>query len=190
MATEPNIPALKAGNPQAFKQLVEGYKDQVLNTCLGFVPNLADAEDLSQEVFVEVYASIKHFKAEAKLSTWIYRIAVNKCLEELRRRKQLKRAAYFKGLLGLGTEAEEQPGSHFDHPGFTAENQERARYLLMALESLAENQRIAFTLAQIEGHSYKEVSEIMGISFSSVESLMFRARNNLKKRLEKIKPDL
>lgn len=190
MSQEPEIQALKSGDKRAFKLLVEQFQNRVYNTCLGFIPNALDAEDICQEVFVEVFASVKNFKGDAKLSTWIYRIAVNKCLEELRRRKQQKRAAYFKNLLGIGSEAEDVKSDEFTHPGFAAENQEKAHYLMKAIAQLAENQKIAFTLSQIDGKSYNEVSEIMGVSFSSVESLIFRARKNLKTKLAHIKKEL
>lgn len=151
---------------------------------MGFIPNTHDAEDLTQEVFLEIYHSVGHFKSNAKLSTWLYRIAVNKCLEELRRRKQQKRAAFFKGLLGLGSEEVEAQAKHFNHPGYEAEEQEKAATLYETIDRLAENQKIAFTLTQIDGHSYAETAEIMGMTMSSIESLVFRAKANLKKRLK------
>ncbi|MCB0737824.1 MAG: RNA polymerase sigma factor, partial [Bacteroidetes bacterium] len=149
-----------------------------------------EAEDLTQEVFVEVYLKVQHFNEQAQLFTWIYRIAVNKCLEEQRRRKQQKRASYFKNLLGIGEEALDVEDKLNAHPGYSTENQDKAKFILAALEKLPENQRIAFTLMQTQGHSTKEVADIMNVSFSSVESLVFRAKKNLQKHLEKIKDDL
>lgn len=184
--TEPSIDIerLKNGDPKEFARFVNQFKDRVFSTCMGFIPNTHDAEDLTQEVFLEIYHSVGHFKSNAKLSTWLYRIAVNKCLEELRRRKQQKRAAFFKGLLGLGSEEVEAQAKHFNHPGYEAEEQEKAATLYETIDGLAENQKIAFTLTQIDGHSYAETAEIMGMTMSSIESLVFRAKANLKKRLK------
>ncbi|MEM7105997.1 MAG: sigma-70 family RNA polymerase sigma factor [Bacteroidota bacterium] len=178
------IAKLKTGDQEAFKLLVTQYQNIVLNTCLGFVPNLHDAEDLVQEVFIEVFRSINKFKAGSKLSTWVYRIAVNKSLELIRSRKRAKRNPFFKSLIGLEDYQDTIGSETFYHPGFELENQERAKVLYNAIDSLAENQRTAFTLHKMEGLSYQEISGIMEVSLSSVESLIFRARRNLKKKLE------
>ena len=82
---------LKIGNPAAFNALVSQYSSRVMNTCYRFLLNQHDAEDIAQEVFIEVYQSIGSFRQEAKLSTWIYRIAVTKCLDELKKRQRKKR---------------------------------------------------------------------------------------------------
>lgn len=172
------IKLLQKQDETAFRELVEGFQDKVFHTCLGFVRNSEDAEDLAQEVFVEVYHSVKKFRGEAKLSTWIYRIATSKSLEFLRKKKAKKRVAIFQSLLGFEKASEEM-----EIPSFVLENKEEAQILLTAIDKLAKNQKIAFTLHKIEGLSYQEIAEIMELSVSSVESLMFRAKKNLKKRL-------
>ncbi len=166
----------------AFKALVDRFQEKVLNTCLGFVPNREDAEDLTQEVFWEVHRSIEQFRAEAKLSTWIYRIAVNKSLEHIRRNKRQKRQSQLQSLFGI-RDAAAPHASRLDHPGLSLENKERAEVLFGAIDKLPENQRIAFTLAKVEGLSYQEIVEVMGVSLGSVESLVFRARKKLKEHL-------
>ncbi len=85
------IISLKAGNKEAFATLVREFKSQVLNICYRFLLNKEDAEDISQEVFIEIYHSLPKFRGEAKLSTWIYRIAVSKSLEELKKRNRKKK---------------------------------------------------------------------------------------------------
>ncbi|MFT4667845.1 MAG: RNA polymerase sigma-70 factor (ECF subfamily) [Polaribacter sp.] len=176
------IKDLKSGNEQAFQQLVNEYKDKVLNTCYGFINNREEAEDLSQEVFIEVFRSISKFKGQSKLSTWIYRIAVTKSLEEIRSRKRQKRAAYFKSLIGLEV-AQEIVATKDKDPHVLLEDQQRLLILETAIEKLAENQRISFVLHKYEQLSYKEAAEVMGISLSAVESLIHRAKINLKKHL-------
>ena len=173
---------LKNREEDAFRYLVDQYQDKVYNTCISFVKNPDDADDLSQEVFIEVYNSIHKFKEESKLSTWIYRISVNKSLQYLRKMKRKKRFGF---LIGIGDEGKlNDPAKlDFNHPGIMAENKEKAAILFQAIEKLPENQRIAFTLHKLEDLSYDQISEIMQKSLSSIESLMHRAKVNLKKEL-------
>ena len=178
------VNALQNGSEKAFETLVAIYQENVLNTCLRFVPNLHDAEDLAQEVFLTVYRSIGSFRGEAALSTWIYRLAITASLEAIRYRKRKKRIAFFQSLTHIeGSEALDVH-SNFGHPGILLENQERARVLYQHIDKLPDNQRIAFTLHKVDGLSHKEICEIMDTSISAVESLLFRANRNLKKSLK------
>ena len=176
------INALQQGNQVAFKQLVDSQQERVINTALGFLPNMHDAEDICQEVFIEVYRSIHKFRGDAKISTWIYRVTVTKCLDHLKAKKRKKRIGYIQSLFGK----DEQPieiKDEFNHPGVTLENKERTKVLFAAIDQLPDNQRVAYTLNKIEGMPYKEVAEVLNVSLSSVESLLFRAKKNLKKHL-------
>jgi RNA polymerase sigma-70 factor (ECF subfamily) len=176
------IEKLKDGDEGAFRQIVDTWKDLVYNTALGILQNSGDAEDVSQETFVQVYESVKNFKAEAKFSTWLYRITVSKSLDHLRRKKRKKRFAVVQSLFGVNNETVIDPPD-FNHPGVQLDRKEKASTLFRAIDKLPENQRIAFTLHKLEGLSYQEVSEVMETSVSSVESLMHRAKSNLQKRL-------
>src|SRR4030095_13860841 len=177
------VEQLKQGDEAAFKQIVESWQNMVYNTALGILQNAEDAEDVAQEVFVQVFESIKSFKAESKLSTWLYRITVSKSLDHLRKKKRKKRFAYIQSIFGANNETVvKKPDFH--HPGVTLDNKERAAVLFQAISQLPSNQKIAFTLNKLEGLSYQEISEVMKTSISSVESLMHRAKNNLKKWLE------
>lgn len=177
------IPQLKEGNETAFKNLVDTFQERVLNTCLGFVPNRHDAEDIVQDVFIEIFRSINNFREDSKLSTWIYRITTTKCLEHIRAKKRKKRKSFFQSLIGMHENAARINALDFNHPGILLENKERSKILFTAIEKLPEKQRVAFTLHKIEGLSYQEVTAIMETSLSSVESLMFRAKKNLRKSL-------
>ncbi len=185
MEAQELIQKLKQGDQAAFALLVDLHQGRVYTTCLGFVFRQEDAEDLTQEVFVEVYRSISKFEGRSSLSTWIYRIAVTKSLELLRSWKRKKRAGKVLSLVGLQAVGFDLPANACDHPGIQLENKETERRLFGAIELLPENQRIAFTLCKIDGQSYNEAAEIMAVSVSSIESLLFRARKNLKQRLEK-----
>ena len=176
------IPLLKKGDRSAFDYLVANYQMRIYNTCLGVLQNTEDAEDVTQEVFVEIYRSINSFKEEAKLSTWMYRIAMTKSLDFLRGKKRKKRFAFMKPLFGEDNAPRYDPPD-FVHPGVQLENKETAAQLFKAIAELPENQKVAFTLHKIEGLSYQEISEIMETTIPSVESLLFRAKQNLKNLL-------
>lgn len=178
------IQLLREGNEQAFKTLVDTYQDLVFNTALGIVQNAADAEDVAQEVFIKVYRSVQTFKGESKISTWLYRITVSTALDLLRSKKSKKRFSFLQRLFGDNNEPLlEIPD--FYHPGVALDQKENAARLFKAIERLPENQKVAFTLHKLEDLSYQEISDVMHISVSAVESLMHRAKQNLKKNLEK-----
>ncbi len=178
------IDQIKAGDGKAFEALFDRFQVRVYNACLGFVFNRDDAQDLTQEVFMEVFKSIDRFEGRASLGTWIHRIAVTKSLELIRSRSRKKRAGQLLSLIGLQQAGWDVRADEIDHPGFSLENKERARHLYAAIERLPEQQRIAFTLSKIEGRSYEEVGEIMQLSIGSIESLLFRAKKGLQKKLE------
>ncbi len=174
---------LKQGSEEAFKALVELYQRQVYNTAIGLLRSPEEADDISQEVFIEVYQSIARFKGESKLSTWIYRITVTKALELMRYKKRKKRFAPIISLFNSDGEQMVDPAD-FAHPGVKLEQQENASVVFAAISKLPEKQQAAFTLHKLEGLSYQEISQVMKTSISSVESLMHRAKTNLKKRLK------
>ena len=147
------------------------------------VQDMQIAEDIAQEVFVTVYKNILSFKEQSSLSTWIYRITVNKCLDHMRAKTRQKRSGFLAQLLDKeGNEAISAPD--FVHPGVLAENREKASYLFKAIYSLPENQKTAFVLTHIEDLPQKEVAEIMEMTVKAVESLLQRAKANLRKQLE------
>lgn len=174
------IEEIKNGSETAFRQLVEDYQAMIYNTALGFVQQAQDAEDIAQEVFLQAHRSISSFKGESKLSTWLYRIAVTKSLEQLRAQKRKKRFALF----SVFSKAEDDGPTDFEHPGVTMENREKAKMLFRATRKLPDNQRTAFILNKTEGLSYQEVSEVMQLSVGAVESLLQRAKQNLQGMLE------
>ncbi len=177
------IAQLKDGDEAAFKTIVELWQDMVHNTVLGIVQNETEAEDITQEVFIKVFESIGSFKGESKFSTWLYRIATTKALDFLRSKKRKKRFGFIKSL--FGSEHSDEPQlTDFYHPGIQLENKERSAVLFRAIGRLPENQKVAFTLHKLEGLSYQEVSEVLKTTVSAVESLMSRARVNLKKDLQ------
>jgi RNA polymerase sigma-70 factor (ECF subfamily) len=176
------IQRLKNGEEAAFKWLVEANQDRVYNTALGIVQNAEDAEDVAQDVFIQAFRSIESFKGESKISTWLYRIATTRSLDLLRARKSKKRFGFLQRLFNDKEELQFDPPD-FNHPGVVLERKENAAKLFKAIARLPENQKAAFTLHKLEGLSYQEISEVLQTTIPAVESLMHRAKQNLRKML-------
>lgn len=179
MVEEEHIERLIQQDKDAFKHFVVTYENMVYHIVLGFVNHAQDAEDLAQEVFVKAYQALPKFNQKSKISTWLYQIAVNQSLEYLKYQKRQKRKATWVNLF-----QQEKEIPDFVHPGVQLENKERAAVLNYAVNQLAEKQMVAFKLKHLDGFSYDEIAAIMKMSKSSVESLLFRAKQSLRKRLQ------
>ncbi len=184
MREEEIISRLKQGDEEVFRQFVDQYRQRVVNTCFGLLHNPEDAEDVAQEVFIEVFRSVSNFRGQSKLSTWLYRIAVNRSLNFIR---DNKKRSWFKSFdevvkSNLDLFNRSEPGNE-NNPEFSMENRQRALLLHEAIDTLPENQRVAFVLNKYEEMSHKQVAEIMNISVSAVEALIHRAKKNLQKKL-------
>ncbi len=177
------IAQLKLGNENAFKTMVFQYQNKVYNTALGLVQNNNDAEDIAQEVFIQVYKSIQQFKGDAAVSTWIYRITVTKSLDFLRNKKRKKRIGVILNLFNNNIPIYD--AAHFIHPGVVLDNKEKAALLFACIQQLPENQKTAFILNKVEDLRYAEIAEILKISESAVDALLQRAKKNLRKLIEK-----
>lgn len=177
------IQKLKEGDEAAFRYVLEAYQKMVLNCSFKFLRNVESAQDLTQEVFLEVFESIHTFKQNSKLSTWIYRITVTKSINQLNSLKTKKRFAFFTSLFGSNNSEEIFASAENNNPDKLLENKDRAAVLKWAIEKLPENQRVAFTLSKHEEMNYGEIADILNTSISSVESLLHRAKSNLKKFL-------
>lgn len=176
------IHELRQGNEPAFRWLVEHYRNRVFHTVLNILQDTKDAEDATQETFIQVFESVGGFKEESSLATWIYRVAVRKALDKLRKRKSRQR---LQAIMPWWMPAEDKSaGSLFQHPGIDAENKEKAAILFKAINSLPARQRLAFTLIKVQGMNYEEACEILQQNIKAVESLISRAKVNLQKQLE------
>jgi RNA polymerase sigma-70 factor, ECF subfamily len=176
------IELIKEKNQNAFQELVKKYQTLVINTCYGFVHNTDDAQDIAQEVFIEVFRSINKFRQESKIATWLYRISINKSINYLRDNRKNKWIFNLDLLFERDGSDHEQLASE-ESPQDLLEKEENNRTIYQAIDNLPENQKIVFTLYKYDELSYKEISEVMNISLSSVESLMFRAKKNLQQKL-------
>jgi len=171
----------------AFRAFINEHQTRVFNIILNRVQQVQDAEEITQDVFVDVYRKSELFRGDASVNTWLYRIAMNKCIDRLRKRGR-RNSWNIPGFLTSMYKEKNEP-QDFYHPGIAAENREKAAILFRAMKQLPEKQHTAWTLSELENLSYKEISEIMELSISSVESLLFRARQKLKKILSAIYDD-
>lgn len=163
------------GDEPAFEELVRRHTRGVLNLVYRYLGDASRAEDVAQDVFVKVYRARMKYEPKAKFSTWLYRIAVNHCLNEIRsRRSQSAGATPIDDLL-------REPSG--EHPDSRLTRAELQRAVKAAIDALPENQRMAVILARYEEMSYEEIAETMGMSLEAVKSVLFRAKENLKQSL-------
>jgi len=158
----------KEGDISAFEELLKKHEKSILNLIYRFLGNSNDAEDLTQEVFLRVYRAKDTWQPKAKFSTWLYRITANLCFNWRRKKSPVS-------LEDLSILPSTTNGS--------SENIEIKKEIQKALLSLPKNQRLALIFCHYEDKSYQEISELLGCSVSSVKSLIFRARQNLKARI-------
>lgn len=175
---------LRAGDKAAFNELVICYGKRVINTCYRFLLDKEDVEDISQEVFIEVFQSIKSFRGDSKLSTWIYRIAVTKCLDEIKKRNRKKRITSLGKILHLDEVANWIAGGTM--PDKQLHEKEKMKEVMQALNTLPDSQRVTFTLSKIDGYTNLEIAENVNTTTIAVESLVYRAKKKVSEELESI----
>ncbi|WP_304509481.1 RNA polymerase sigma factor [Anaerotignum sp.] len=180
------ISRAKQGDMAAFEELIQQHEKIVYNVALRMMNHSEDAKDISQEVFIKAYKNITGFDERSTFSTWIYRITVNTCIDEMRKRKG-------KQKLFLDNEFENEEGkvkqeipSQCDTPEETLIRKEEKNEILTALQEISEDYRTVFILRDIRGLSYDEIAEITGLALGTVKSRISRARNHLKKEIYRI----
>jgi len=171
---------IKNGDQNAFKQLYQEYQHLVYDISYRMSGNQEEAEDITQDVFIKIFHGVAKFRGEAKLSSWIYRIAVNTCLKRARRKK-------LESWISLEFLFQEQgqlePVSPEVSPDQQIETAEKEQIVQEAIQSLPERQKTALILHRYENLSYEEIASVMEISLSAVESLLHRAKDNLTQKL-------
>jgi len=177
------VKRLKARDERAFREFVTEHQQLVFNLVYRFLGNREEAEDVSQEVFVTVFKSIDRFRAESRLSTWIYRISVNHAknrLKYLQRRKTDRRQS-----LDSTSETELQPADRTMNAGpeSIAIGRQTERLIQNALKALDDDQRLVIILRDVEHLTYEEIGEITGLNMGTVKSRLHRARAALRKSL-------
>jgi RNA polymerase sigma-70 factor (ECF subfamily) len=175
------IDRLSKGDVFAFRELVEAYKKKMYYFALDMVGDPADAEDISQEVFLKVFRGFKTFKRDAKLSSWLYRIAYNTSIDHLRR-KSLAPASVEDEILDVASAGfSESPAS--PDPARAAENRLLSAQVEKALQKVSPRERTVFLLRHYNDLMLDEIAETMQISVGSVKSYLFRCLRKLQKEL-------
>ena len=179
------IEATKNGDEAAFAEIVDRYRNPITNYLYRFLNDYEEAVDLAQETFVRVYFAIDRYHTQFAFSTYIYRIATNLAISEIRRRKR-RRLLSLTGLFqGEADEAVEfQPPDKRPLPDAQVVTDERDETIAKAIAALPEKYRIPIILRDIEGRSYDEVAEIMGLGLGTTKSRISRARGLLKEKLQ------
>jgi RNA polymerase sigma-70 factor (family 1) len=172
---------LLKNNNLAFRSLIEKYKKLVYNTAFRLVRNQADAEDIFQDVFLEVYKSCQYVKNENDLTMWLYKIAYNKSISFLRKKNPAKAEDQPEN----GSASETLQKIYIDHntPANRLEQKEAVKNLYIFIDQLPDNQKKVLLMHKFEGYSQKEICEQLDLSPTSVESLIYRAKKNLKQKL-------
>ncbi|MBM7686418.1 RNA polymerase sigma factor [Defluviitalea raffinosedens] len=178
----------KNGNIAAFEELITAHEVKIYNIAYRMFHNEEDAKDLSQEIFIKVFENIGKFKGNSSFSTWLYRIATNTCIDELRRRKG-------KETYSIDAEVETDEGNmkreYSDlkpNPEEMAINKEVSIQIQNAMDHLSEEHKTAIILRDLQGLEYNEISEILECSLGTVKSRISRARRQLIELLVKQEP--
>ena len=186
MTDEDVIKSILQGEIQKYRILVEKYQQMVFKTSMGFLHNKNDADDLTQEIFIQAYQSLNRFRGTAAFSTWLYRITVNAALNK--KRKSFKELLFNRIDSFLGQEIIEEDyflPSDPENPEEIVIRKEHTEWLQKALDSLPDNQRTAIVLSKYDDLSQKEIAEIMNKTEGAVEALLQRAKKNLREKLSK-----
>ncbi|MCC6758481.1 MAG: sigma-70 family RNA polymerase sigma factor [Candidatus Omnitrophica bacterium] len=174
------------GNTASFEALLRKYFSRIFNFAYRYLGSRESAEDIAQETFIRVHRSLASYSPQSKFQTWLYVIARNLCLNELRNNKN--RAYSLDGM--LETEDGEMPAQFADHnaadPANELVNKETLAKLIEVIESLPENQRTAVLLQRFDGLSYDEIAKVLGCSLQAVKSLLNRAKESLKDKLSSL----
>jgi RNA polymerase sigma-70 factor (ECF subfamily) len=175
------INRFKKGDVSVFEQLVLKYQDRIYNLCRYMLGNVHDAEDAAQDTFIKAYQNLSNFRPEASFYTWLYRIAVNTCLD-------YKRRPFFESLFKKTDEGEEfieEPSSEWPSPERLYESKQIGSAMHNSIRKLPRKLRTAVILKEIEGLLYEEIADVLDVSIGTVKSRISRARDELKKSLRK-----
>lgn len=178
------IESILGGDRDQYTLIVEKYQQMVFRTCMGFMHNKEDADDLTQEVFIQAYQMLHTFRYESALSTWLYRIAVNASLNRVRKTSKTSLFSRLNELLSNDPKPERDFSvAHNENPEKLLLKSEQAEWVQHALDSLPEKQRTAIILSKYDDLSQKEIAAVMDTTEGAVEALLQRAKANLREKL-------
>ena len=155
----------------------------VFNIALNHLQQREEAEEVTQDVFVKVHAKLSGFSGRSNIRTWIYRITVNQCLDRLKARKRQKRSGFHLRFFGNDERHPTEVIPDYDHPGVLLEDREAVNSLFTLIDTLPSRQRSILILKAVDGLEQQEIAAVLGLSVKSVESLLSRAKANLKQKM-------
>ncbi len=183
---EINIERLIQHEPAEVRKFVRVAADWIYTVIISYVHRKEDAEEISQDTILAALKSLGSFKNQATLKTWVYSIAINKSKDFLKYSTRQRRHGTVISLTEDQNQRIPEKAIDYNHPGVHLESQEQMDALFEAINALPENQKTALILAKLDQRSQKEIALIMDISIKAVESLLSRAKKNLRSELEKI----
>jgi RNA polymerase sigma-70 factor (ECF subfamily) len=180
------LEAFRQGKPGAFDGIVRAHQDRVYAFCLRMLSDREEALDMAQEVFISAYRNLDGFREEAKLSTWLFKIAANRCLNRIRQRasRAAREVRFPETETRDGDATTFQPHAYEgDRPDRIAENRELGKILTEALARLDPDFRWILLLSDVEGFTNEEIAAMAGIPLGTVKSRLHRARMAVRKIL-------
>lgn len=175
----------KRGDVEAFEQLISQYQRKVYNQAYRLTGNYEDASDIAQEAFLRVYSSLPEFRGDSSFATWLNRIVGNACLDELRKRKRQRVASLDEPVFTDEGEMDRQlaVADTADGPEQALERVEVQRAVQQSIHALDEEYRVVVVMRDLQGYSYNEIADMLGINLGTVKSRLNRARAALQKKL-------
>jgi RNA polymerase sigma-70 factor (ECF subfamily) len=177
------VEAVRQGDSTAYRGLVEKYQGRVYSMVYGMVRNREDARDITQDAFVKAYRKLDSFRTESSFYTWLYKIAMNLAIDFLRKRKRRSTGEFDEGIASRDSGGDISDIHHAESPRRAVERKQLYSAIMEALQKLPEDQRQVILLRELEGLSYKEIADVMGVKEGTVMSRLFYARKKLQKLL-------
>jgi len=178
------VEAVRAGDPTAYRGLVERYQGRVYALMCGMVRDREEARDLTQEVFIKAYNNLARFRLESSFYTWLYRIAMNLAIDHLRKFSKRKTSEYDDGIASRDGDGGFAEGHRVGNPGRSLERKQLNQTIMDALDKLSPDHREVILLREVEGLSYREISEALEIPEGTVMSRLYYARRKLQQLLK------
>lgn len=185
------ITAVLAGDTASYRPLVERYQGRIFAMVCGMVRSPEDAREIAHLAFVKAWQNLRSFRIDSSFHTWVYRIAMNLAIDHARRNKRRKTGSFDEAIGARDEDGTLLEQHHIDNPQKALQRKEMRERIFSALDELSEDAREVILLREIEGLSYKEIAETMGIPEGTVMSRLFYARKKLQAILkgEKEEPE-
>lgn len=175
---------IAAGDESGFRTFYDRHARRVYGIALNVLRDIGDAEEVVQDVFVEVHRAAATFRGDARVTTWLHRIALRKAIDRDRHRSRARRFARITHRIGFGPAPDDPQLRSRDHPGVDLEHREEARALFELIDGLPDRQRTALLLSYVDDLTRQEAADAMGVGLKALESLLQRGKTTLRTRLD------